>query len=580
MLARLHSQRIPSKPNEAPPLANLSTRAGDDPSLALLDAMAVAADVLTFYQERIANEGYLRTATERRSVLEMARSIGYELKPGVAAGTYLSFTVEDADGAPRMVTVSKGTQVQSIPPQGKLPHTFETTEELEARGDWNVLKPQLKEKQKFEVGTTKLYLKGTSSQIQPGDSILLVGADRETRPGSEQWDIRIVKTVTTFPDKNYTLITWEDGLGHETPDTSPAANPKAFVFRQRASLFGYNAPDWKALSATVKRGYDDTIDVDKSATWYRRNEWPNFEIRTINPPRIDLDADYPKILEGSWVALVKPTYVELYRAQVVTSHSRTDFTLTAKSTRIETDTDEHLSWFGLRETVALAQSEKLVRADRPITTPVFGNEVVLDELVDGFDEDDLDLVKKPLIVSGKLARYARVADLSHTIRTGTAEVPGQVPQLKLQPTDGTADVTLKVGDVLEVAGLPSTLTDGSIKWHFKTSDGVEGHLTLDADSEALEWQPADKDENAISEALFIKDISNSAERTTVTLSAALKNLYDRSTTKIHANVVATTHGETTKGEVPGKRRWLTSQSTLQAQEISSDLHFGVNSKRD
>ena len=155
MLARLHSQRIPSKPNEAPPLANLSTRAGDDPSLALLDAMAVAADVLTFYQERIANEGYLRTATERRSVLEMARSIGYELKPGVAAGTYLSFTVEDADGAPRMVTVSKGTQVQSIPPQGKLPQTFETTEELEARGDWNVLKPQLKEKQKFEVGTTK-----------------------------------------------------------------------------------------------------------------------------------------------------------------------------------------------------------------------------------------------------------------------------------------------------------------------------------------------------------------------------------------------------------------------------------------
>ena len=43
---------------------------------------ACVADVLTFYQERIANEGFLRTATERRSVLELARAIGYELKPG------------------------------------------------------------------------------------------------------------------------------------------------------------------------------------------------------------------------------------------------------------------------------------------------------------------------------------------------------------------------------------------------------------------------------------------------------------------------------------------------------------------
>ena len=81
------------------PLADLATRASDDPSIALLDAAAVVADVLTFYQERIANDGFLRTAIERRSVLEMARAIGYELNPGVAATAYLTFTVEDAEGA-------------------------------------------------------------------------------------------------------------------------------------------------------------------------------------------------------------------------------------------------------------------------------------------------------------------------------------------------------------------------------------------------------------------------------------------------------------------------------------------------
>src|SRR4051794_35998871 len=46
----------------------LTTREHDDPAIAMLDAWAITADVLTFYQERIANEAYLRTATERRSL--------------------------------------------------------------------------------------------------------------------------------------------------------------------------------------------------------------------------------------------------------------------------------------------------------------------------------------------------------------------------------------------------------------------------------------------------------------------------------------------------------------------------------
>src|SRR5260370_35460502 len=46
-------------------LIDLKTRGDDDLSIALLDAWAVVAGILTFYQERIANESYLRTATER-----------------------------------------------------------------------------------------------------------------------------------------------------------------------------------------------------------------------------------------------------------------------------------------------------------------------------------------------------------------------------------------------------------------------------------------------------------------------------------------------------------------------------------
>lgn len=125
------------------PLASLTSRDPAEPVVALLDACATVADVLTFYQERIANEGFLRTATERRSVLELARAIGYELSPGVAAHAYLAFSVEDAPGAPGVCTIEQGMQVQSVPPQDKLPQIFETSTTSTARAEWNALRPRL-----------------------------------------------------------------------------------------------------------------------------------------------------------------------------------------------------------------------------------------------------------------------------------------------------------------------------------------------------------------------------------------------------------------------------------------------------
>src|SRR3954453_8649102 len=93
------------------PLKDLQTRDRSDPAIALLDAWATVGDVLTFYQERIANEGYLRTATERRSILELARLVGYKLRPGVSASVYLAYTLEQDQAA----TIPVGTRAQSVP---------------------------------------------------------------------------------------------------------------------------------------------------------------------------------------------------------------------------------------------------------------------------------------------------------------------------------------------------------------------------------------------------------------------------------------------------------------------------------
>lgn len=151
MLAALPRHAVPDpRAGGAPhtPLRALTTRSPDDPTVSLLDAWAAALDVLSFYQERIANEGYLLTATERLSVRELGRAIGYELAPGVAAETRLAFTVESADDPFRTVTVPVGTQAMSVPQQpGDLPQVFETLEEIVARADFNAIPPRLEREQ-------------------------------------------------------------------------------------------------------------------------------------------------------------------------------------------------------------------------------------------------------------------------------------------------------------------------------------------------------------------------------------------------------------------------------------------------
>lgn len=234
---------LKESPNDAP-LSTLTTRDTDDPAIALLDAWAVVADVLTFYQERIANEGFLRTATERRSVLELARTIGYELDPGVAASTYLSFKVEDAPGSPTEVLIPARTQVMSVPEKDELPQIFETIEDFTARLEWNGLQPRSSRPQRVYPHTRQLYIAGTSTQLQPGDLLLLVDDVPERKTY-----LLLLQTVTPNSSADYTLVQWRDAL---PAITTPLRRPQLFAFRLQAHLYGYNAPPWKTMPAEVK----------------------------------------------------------------------------------------------------------------------------------------------------------------------------------------------------------------------------------------------------------------------------------------------------------------------------------------
>jgi photosystem II stability/assembly factor-like uncharacterized protein len=248
LLARLPNALRPpvGEPGEAP-LARLTSRAEDDPAIALLDAWAVVADVLTFYQERIANEAYLRTATERRSVLELARAIGYELNPGVAASAYLTFSVEAAPNSPRVATIPKGTQIMSVPGPGELPQTFETSVEFTAYRDWNAIKPRSGRPQVIRSNTRQLYLSGTKTQLKVGDNILLI----EEKPELRSYLLNLTEVIEDNR-ADYTLVRWQQYWPLEAPPDQPLYSPQVFAFRQKALLFGHNAPPWETMPAEIK----------------------------------------------------------------------------------------------------------------------------------------------------------------------------------------------------------------------------------------------------------------------------------------------------------------------------------------
>ncbi len=169
----LFKQTMLARISTRPALSALTTREDDDLTIALLDGWATVLDVLTFYNERHAHEGFLRTAVERRSLLELARLIGYELRPGVAASVDLAFTIDGGPGSPGEVVIPIGARAQSLPGQDELPQPFETIEEFTGHAEWNALRPRRFRPQSFALTTRDFYLEGSGLGLAAGDWLLL-----------------------------------------------------------------------------------------------------------------------------------------------------------------------------------------------------------------------------------------------------------------------------------------------------------------------------------------------------------------------------------------------------------------------
>jgi hypothetical protein len=366
-----------------PALAALTTRDRDDFTIALLDSWAAVADVLAFYNERLVNESYLRTALDRTSLQELGKLIGYQLDPGAAAETHLAFALEHPPIAPAtqskepgltpaivpsIVELERGLRVQSIPGPGEQPQTFETVEDSQARPEWNALSATTTMPWRSELNVTSAWLDGVGLNLKPGDMFLLAGSDII----GERWDARLLTEVVADAQADRTEVRWTPGLGSTSPLIHPASTPTAHVFRKRAGIFGANAPLWRSMTLQFR--------VDYSGDPPLPGEWPDFEISNASGNTVDLDGAHPDIVVGSWALLSRPNYRELWKVDGSSELARAEFGISGKVTRLELVDGENYGIFDdeVRETTVYAVSEELTLVDQPDFSPVGSSSVQVD----------------------------------------------------------------------------------------------------------------------------------------------------------------------------------------------------------
>jgi predicted phage baseplate assembly protein len=433
MVSRLSAADLPA-------LHDLTTRSDGDFSIALLDAWAAVSDVLCFYQERLANEVFLRTATERRSLVELAALVGYIPRPGVAASAYLAFTLDDT-AVPGDVPVPVGTRVQSIPGPGEKPQVFETVEAIAGRSEWNAMKPLMVQKHPAITPTSeRVTLRGIATNLRKGDSMLLLcGAGDSNRvvkrvlavaadPVSQTtrvdlvedppdpppfhlfhlqaaiWNPAPLKLTTTSVASSVLAGSWKQADLKAYASVQKWSLPKlnihigtifklilkffppeigVFALRARASIFGHNAPKYTTLPATQRM--TDYVTGATGSLVPKAPPYPtDWEGRKLSAEpgasdlSIDLDQTHPEIVKGSWLVMEDQHRRDIYKVSDNTELSRTDFTLTGKVSRIKLSSNTNFNNYRIRDTNVLAQSEKLELAELPITDTIKGNKIVLD----------------------------------------------------------------------------------------------------------------------------------------------------------------------------------------------------------
>jgi hypothetical protein len=539
---------------DSPVLALLRMRDPSDFSIALLDAWAVVLDILTFYQERLANEAFLRTAVDQRSVFELARLVGYVPSPGVAASAVLAFTLSSATGSPDNVLIPQGTRVQSVPGPGQTPQVFETSSDLTAIIAANSIPARTTIPWQLFGSDVSTWIQGTANNINAGDTLLFLTARSGQAVANGPADVHYVTDVNINSASGNSQIFWDQPLSSTFTGGMTAEDVCIFVFGKKAALYGVQAPNPLTLGSRNlgSLGYSGGSDWTFSYT--------------DGSYQINLDASYPGLAPQQGVSPPAPPsliilsglgYTSYFRVKSAVESNPGLYTLTAKTTQLTLtwgriltgDTNLSLNtvlWEFVRETrniTAYVQSAELTPANVPLTA------------------SSLSITTSIGTLSFALATGMIVPVRGTSIAiVGGQQIAANQPigvtgkPVRLQVTNGSQAIlipagssgTLQVTDnqVFLVTSFPPTIdpTTKCPAWSVETLAGVSGTLIVAASN--MQLQPAATSDASTGEAALVNAASVAGDITTLSLVNALAGIYDATAVTVHANAVEATNGQT------------------------------------
>jgi hypothetical protein len=224
-------------PNERQ-LGSWRPGANTDLALQMIEWWAYLGDILTFYNERIANQDYLRTADLPESVRRLVELLGYRPRPGIGAIGTLAALVSGN----KTITIPRGFSVDSKPGPGQDPQTFELDKDtiIVPGGSVPATPPQYL----LSPATDHFLIAGTSKQVKAGDSLVLVSANPSSQTVTPVLLTVTAVDVTTNPDKTKQTRVSFTAAG-ALPDPLPAKSLEVQRSSESIGLWTANgAPIW------------------------------------------------------------------------------------------------------------------------------------------------------------------------------------------------------------------------------------------------------------------------------------------------------------------------------------------------
>lgn len=174
-----------------------------DLGLQVLEWWAYLGDILTFYNDRIANEDYLRTVTMPQNLAGLVDLIGYQPRPAVAATGQLA-AVRSASHPNEPLVIPQGMALSSSATAGVPAQNFVVSAAQKFIGTAQVQvvpypHPDLVINS-AGIGPASALLQGKASGLNVGDYVLLVGSGSAGR--DDGWCWTSIDSLTQTVDPN------------------------------------------------------------------------------------------------------------------------------------------------------------------------------------------------------------------------------------------------------------------------------------------------------------------------------------------------------------------------------------------